>query len=399
MNVFFIGCFYPEIRENQIRQDSKISLDYAANNFQSALIAGLDHYYANLKLITQPNIGAYPSTYKKLFFKQTVFSHNGKSNDYCLGFVNIPYFKLISKKNSLLKHLKKQLVPSADTTLIIYNLHSPFLKAAMELKKTRKNLKICLVVPDLPQFMSENNNPIYLFLKRIDKNLLNKYLEYVDSFVLLNESMVHELKVKNRPWVLIEGIYKSENEIKIQVKKEVYKTILYTGNIDERYGIKTLVDAFGLIKNPNYRLWIRGSGSSLSYVKNAAMNDSRIIYFDQMSKDELIALQKKATILINPVSSSQEFTKCFFPSKTMDYMASCTPTLMTRLQGVPNEYYNYVYTIEDEDANGIKNAILDVCNKEVEELNLFGEKAANFIFENKNHLIQVKKIYEMLKKI
>jgi len=259
-------------------------------------------------------------------------------------------------------------------------------------------VKVCLIVPDLPEFMSENKNFFYLGLKRIDKLFLEKYVAKVDSFVLLNELMVNALHVGNRKWILIEGIFKPDENLEIIHKKEKNRTILYTGNIDERYGIKTLVDAFKLINDPNYRLWIRGGGSSFNYIKQAAADDSRIIYFDQMSKDKLVELQKKATLLVNPISSSQKFTKYFFPSKTMDYLASGTPTLMTRIQGVPNEYYDYVYVAENDDVVGLKNSIINVCSKDEEELKNFGKKAAKFILENKNHIVQAKKIFEMLQR-
>jgi glycosyltransferase involved in cell wall biosynthesis len=396
MNVFFIGSFYPEIREDQIRVDSKISLDYAANNFQWALIAGLAHYNTNIKLITQPNIGSFPTKYKKVYFEQSTFVFDDKDDNYCLSFVNIPVFKLLSKQHSLFSLLKRKINPVEDTTIIVYGLHSPFLKAALDLKKMNNKVKVCLIVPDLPEFMSENKNFFYLGLKRIDKFFLDKYVAKVDSFVLLNELMANELQVGNRKWILIEGIYKPDENSAIIHEKEKNKTILYTGNIDERYGIKTLVDAFKLIKDPNYRLWIRGGGSAYNYIKQAAVDDARIIYFEQMSKDKLVELQKKATILVNPISSSQQFTKYFFPSKTMDYLASGTPTLMTRIQGVPNEYYNYVYVAENDEVAGLQKSIITVCSKEEEELKNFGEKAATFILENKNHIVQAKKLFEML---
>lgn len=399
-NVFFIGSFYPIDRENEIRSDSKTGLDYAANNFQWALISGLDEFYSNLKLISEPNIGAFPFNYKKLFFRKSIFRHkDNSSDDYCLSFINFPILKLLFKRISLFNFLKNNIDRNNEGTIIIYGLHSPFLNAAVKIKNKNKKIKLCVVVPDLPQFMSENKNFIYLFLKRIDDFFIKKCLKEIDSFVLLNELMVDELKVNNRPWVLIEGIYKVEEKEIIKDSKEKNKTILYTGNLDERYGIKILVDAFSLIQDKSYRLWIRGNGSSLNYVKEKAKTDYRIQYFEQMSKNELSMLQHRATVLINPVPSFQDFTKYFFPSKTMDYLASKTPTIMTKIEGVPKEYFEYVYLIESENAEGVKETIIKVCNKDEKELVEFGKKAANFIIEKKNHIVQAKKVFDMLNQI
>ena len=47
MNIVFIGSVYPLDRENEIRQNSKCGLDNASNNFQWALLAGLDFCLMN----------------------------------------------------------------------------------------------------------------------------------------------------------------------------------------------------------------------------------------------------------------------------------------------------------------------------------------------------------------
>ncbi len=86
-----------------------------------------------------------------------------------------------------------------EITIFIYGIHSPFLKAIYELKKIRNRLKTCLIVPDLPQFMSENKNPIYLILKKVDKLLINNYMKHIDSFVLLNDNMHEYLEIGNKP--------------------------------------------------------------------------------------------------------------------------------------------------------------------------------------------------------
>lgn len=396
MDVVFIGNFYPAHMEEEIRKCSKSGLDHAANNFQWALIKGLDYFYPHLRLISLPNIGTFPFNYKNILFSGSKFNHSPNSDDYCLSFINIPFANLLSKNRSLFKWLKKNINKENKTTLIVYGLHTPFLKAAIDYKQKHKNTNVCLIVPDLPEFMSGNRNVIYLLLKRLDRYFINDLLENVDSFVLLNNLMTNALNVNNRPWVLVEGIYDS-TEISDKIcEKEKNITILYTGKIDERYGLRILIDSFMLIKKENYRLWIRGNGDTFEYLKEACKLDPRIIYFGQMSKIDLVNLQKKATVLINPISSKQEFTKYFFPSKTMDYLASGTPTIMTRIEGVPLEYYDYVYVIEKEDEEGYRAKIIEVCEKNDLELKNFGERAAKFIIDKKNHIIQGTKIYKMI---
>lgn len=71
---------------------------------------------------------------------------------------------------------------------------------------------------------------------------------------------------------------------------------------------------------------------------------------------------KKATLLINPRPSNEEFTKYSFPSKNLEYMASGTPLLATDLPGIPAEYKRYEYIIENENIDGIANMFRYVLN-------------------------------------
>ena len=398
MKVFFVGSLYPDNRINEFISNSKKSIDNPANNLQNALLKGFDLYFSNIIVVTLPGVYTFPLLYRKPIVKNSIFNHKKNVIDFCVGFINIPVIKHFSRYLGLYFKLKKMTKKDENITVFIYAVHSPFLKAIFELKKIRPNLKTCLIVPDLPQYMSESKNKVYLSLKKIDLRLIDNYIKKIDSFVLLNDNMLEYINFDNKPWVRVEGIYNYESQI-INVEKEIFKTILYTGKIDERYGINTLLKAFSLIEDQNYRLWIRGDGNTKNNVIKASKVDSRIIYFEEMSRDELLKLQKKATILINPVSPSESFTKFFFPSKIMDYLASGTPTISTKIACIPEDYYDYLYFSKGDDAESIKEIIVNVCSKSQSELDIFGKKASEFIFDQKTPKIQVKKIIEMISKL
>lgn len=400
MKAIYVGSFYPHGRLNEIRSFSKRgAIDNATNNFQWALIKGLDHFWPNLQLITLPAIRAYPFFYKRLFFHKSVFSHCNGAVDYCGGFINIPVLKHLAELLSINKTLKK-VINSADyTTIFIFSIHSPFLKAVCDVKKHYQgNLKVCLIIDDLPQFMSESKNPLYLLLKKIDLYIIQKYLKRIDSFVFLSAHMNEMINKQNKPWITVEGIYNTETLIK-DVQKGSKKTILYSGSLDYRYGIINLLNAFQAIDLCDYRLWICGTGNASKQIEKYASADNRITFFGQLTHDKIIKLQREARVLVNPRTSEGEYTKYSFPSKTIEYMASGTPTIIYRLKGIPDEYYQYCYTADEENAEGLKKIILFVCEKDQNELNEFGRKASSFILEKKNSIAQVRKIYDMIKSI
>ena len=120
--------------------------------------------------------------------------------------------------------------------------------------------------------------------------------------------------------------------------------------------------------------------------------DYRIKYFGNRPNEEVIEYQKKAKILINPRFSSNEFTKYSFPSKLIEYMSSGTPVLTTRLLGIPDDYEDKMFYIDEETIYGLQNALLRCLNISQEDLNTFGINTRNYVIEEKNNFVQIKSL-------
>ena len=77
-------------------------------------------------------------------------------------------------------------------------------------------------------------------------------------------------------------------------------------------------------------------------------------------------------------------------------MASGTPTLTANLPGMPEEYKEYVYLIEDETVEGLSKTLRVVLLKTKEELQQKGMASKDFVLKNKNNVMQAKKIINMI---
>ena len=124
--------------------------------------------------------------------------------------------------------------------------------------------------------------------------------------------------------------------------------------------------------------------------------DSRISYLGLLPTEKVRELQRQVTLLVNPRHSAEEFTKYSFPSKTLEYMASGTPVLMSPLPSMPNEYKEYLYLFDDETVEGMSKAMADILAKDEKELSAKGIGAKSFIMERKNPKAQVEKIIEII---
>ena len=80
----------------------------------------------------------------------------------------------------------------------------------------------------------------------------------------------------------------------------------------------------------------------------------------------------------------------------MEYMASGTPVLTTKLPGMPKEYYPHVYLIEEENAEYLATRLRVLLEQSPLTLHALGMEARKFVLENKNNVRQSACILQLL---
>lgn len=400
-DIVFLGGLFPKETENEIYGKSKGSVQAAANALQWNIVEGLDKCNNTpVKIFNSLFIGAYPKKYKDLFIKTYKFKHNEKYTDINVGFLNIFGIKHLVKYLELKPYLKEwSKVKNCDKIIIAYSLNYTFVKCLKYIKKVNPNIKTCIIVPDLPQYMNISNKIsfLYRFLKSLEIKSIRKNMKYIDSYVLLTEQMAKFLKISKK-YTVVEGISTDVfSSIKVSKKQNEIKSIVYTGTLNEKYGVLDLVGAFKKINSEDYRLILCGSGDAENKIKQYAKSDNRIIYKGQIKREDVLKLQMEATVLINPRKNNEEYTKYSFPSKILEYLSSGTPTIAYKLDGIPNEYDDYIYYIDGDRPEDISLKIIEVCEKSQTERNEFGKRAYKYVMEKKNNIVQAEKILKMIR--
>ena len=337
--------------------------------------------------------------YKKLYVNNYCFGKENNVDGRNIMFCNISIYKNYSRYIHSKRALKKWVKESPNNRLIlIYAMSVDLIYAATDLKEEFHDLKILQIVPDVPEHMSSNNSFLFTTYKKIMKHLLDKRIGDIDYFVLLSKYMTEKINVASRPWIVIEGIYNKE-DLEIEENTNNNKVIFYAGSLARRYGIIMLLDAFSKIPNSNYRLMICGAGEAGDEIIERAKIDKRIIFPCQVDRKQVLQYEKQASLLVNPRPNDEEFTKYSFPSKTMEYLGSGVPALICKLQGIPDEYYKYCYSLDKMDVYSLKSKIEEILSKDNSELKLMGLNAEKFIMECKNANIQCAKIKDMVNNI
>lgn len=312
----------------------------------------------------------------------------------------LKYCYIIGKGNKIKKYLmvlfnsyfktKKYFKDNPDSFAVCDVLNVTISLGAVFAAK-HSNRKIIGIVTDIPgNIYGSNKVSFYSILSKIV--IRNCY-----SYILLTQQM-QDFIPKNKRFIVLEG-HVDDKVLKSNLNKtsnSEKKECVYAGSLHVNNGIKNLVEAFALADVPNSELHIFGSGDYEQELRNCL--NPKIKYHGVKNNDEVVDFERAATLLINPRPTNKEFTKYSFPSKTMEYMFSGTPLLTTKLQGIPIEYFPYIYLFDDESIEGMSKRIKEILEIDKDELIEKGYKAQQFVLQNKNCVQQARKILDFISK-
>ena len=368
MNVLLLCGVFARENEKEVMQHSRGGADLAANNFQRKLIAGFREIGCEFSVLSAPFLGAWPMGSDIPVFRG--FTEACGDCTY-VPFNNVWGIRNLSRAASLKKAIRPFIeADDPEKLIVVYCPHTPFLEAAVYARKQDPRIRICLYVPDLPQYMNLNANRsrLYDIAKKYDVAAMMKLMEQVDSYVLLAEPMKDLLPVGDKPYRVIEGIVTREQIEQAQTLtgRESDGTLIhvvYTGKLNEQFGVRNLVDAFCMIEDPRYRLVLCGRGDCEDYIAQRCKTDPRILYLGQVTPEEAHAWMGRAGVLVNPRSASGEYTKYSFPSKNIEYLLSGRPVVACFLPGMPDAYRQFLTTMDDNSPESLRDAIISAAGR------------------------------------
>lgn len=403
MNVIFLGGIHTDSLAQYIQNKSIGPIQNAADILQKNYVYGLANTtsVSHIDIINLPYVGSYPNYFKDRDFQVSI-NHEvlyGNCNVYNKSFNNIRGLKNISRLVSSLKSLLHLQKKSEEYRIVCYSMHLPFLIACYLTRLLRRKSKYYVIIPDLPEYMSARSG-----LASFVHKIINKASYYIvnrsDGVALITSHMAQRFK-PGLKHVVIEGISSPVERVEnvhsewwpdFLVRKEYF---LYTGTLDQRYGIRDLVDSYISAGINDKILVICGDGDDRSYVEAMSLSHANIRYMGQLKHTNIKILQRNAALLINPRNNEGEFTKYSFPSKVIEYMSSGVPVLMYQLDGIPESYNKYFYSIESK--NDFMHKLNEISVMSSSELKLMGDKAKEFITEHTGPIKQAGKLLTLFK--
>lgn len=81
----------------------------------------------------------------------------------------------------------------------------------------------------------------------------------------------------------------------------------------------------------------------------------------------------------------------------MEYLLAGKSVVINKLPGIPNEYYQFVYTPQDESPVALAECLLKVINEPQLIRQNKAKEGRDFVINNKNSKIQANRIIDMIK--
>lgn len=313
-----------------------------------------------------------------------------------LPFLNLPLLRPLTVGLSLVFWLiiwRAKQNRDADRAIICYNLTEPsglFILFAARLI----GAKAIAAILDI-NIPGQTITPT--LSRRLDFTLQKRLIPRFDGVIVVNKRIAEDFAPKT-PYIRVEGgvnqevlehFRRSRNGSK---KPDDLFTIVSAGSLDEANGFIELLQAFALLKDEKYRLRIAGKGPLKSLVEDAATRDPRVEYCGYLPFADVLRLYDTADILINMRLTHRIDTSYFFPSKTMEYLASGVPVITTCTGHVAEEYFEFCYLLREETPEALAQMIEYVASLDPEERLLRGAKAKEHIRTHNSWEVQGQRI-------
>jgi len=384
MNILVFTSSMPDYMFSSYQDEAIIKPNPSNQNFYSKLIR-------SLSLLNNVSVVSH-RPFVKGMFKNT----NVLGSDFAIEenvkyyFTNVrgdKIYKLIEECKNIIKAAESAIEDfvSDDFIIITDTLRPNLLKAAKIVAK-RHNVKVIGVLTDNPTNLSSGRPLIKKFIK--------KQAALLDAYLALTEGLAHTFN-PNIPSYVFEGLVAEENEGK---KDPIFNYFFFGGSLYERYGVKTMVDAFHKT-NITSKLVIAGSGPLDKYIEKMAEEDYRILYLSQLNKERLIAYLRNSIANINPRPLNPELDKESVPSKLLEYLSIGTPVISTKYPKFYSLFKDDVSWIEGNDFESMKLAFESYNVNKQEEYLKKAATARRKVFEFYGLKVQSESITHFLAQI
>lgn len=331
---------------------------------------------------------------KHLFIQNKKFKKNGIQYE-CVPYINIWGLRELTSVFNLKKRIKRI---TSEGFFFTYNYNFEIAKSLRIISPDR----ICCIMADLPIF-EKKSSLLTNWIHNQQMKLTFNYIAELKIVIILNENEKLYFPNLQTQFLLLEGAV-DKQIIQEAISKTHNKNfsirtpfvIVYTGAITKYCGIDRLIEACRQLSQ-HYVIELHVYGREAKR-KDFFSQQSFVEFHGFVTHEEASMAQFNANLVVNPRIIHNMISQTTFPSKLFEYILSGTPVLITKIDGIPNEYFNYVFSCDD-DYNSIAYAIENIMHMDPEMLRTNILSSQEFLYKEKNWDHQIARLVEFLSDI
>ena len=367
----------------------------AGNKMQLNILKELKKYPdVTLDIYSILPIAAFPKD-RKLYVKRERKKIDTDIYITQIPFVNLPIIKQWMQSYELFKNAKKNI--KKNSIALSFNLYMQEGNALIKLKK-RYGITIASILADLPiddNYSRKGISSILYnyFFERSKKNILE-----CENLIVLNEYAVKKYAPQAN-YIVVEGGIEYDKNIQLEKVLIEHKNIVYSGALTDYSGVREIMLAMEKVENTDIELDIYGDGPLKEWIIEYVKIHNNISYNGKVLNDQMIKIQKRAWLLVNPRPVEDRIAQVTFPSKIFEYMTSGRPVLSTDLTGLSSGYKANLFISKNNSPDELAQWINRIDKMKAEDLSAKGSKAFEYIVSNKTWDKQTNRIYNFLRSI
>ena len=256
--------------------------------------------------------------------------------------------RFVSAKRQADRLLKKM---NLKDSIILTDTLNPYLLNSSTSLAKKYHLPIIGVCNNTPSGINNTGKSYTMFLLSMADDL-SGYITLTSGLnVLFNEH--------NRANLTFEGVL--ENRFKESDVSEYGKYIFYNGNLETKFGIYDLIDAFKELSVPDLKLIISGYHEDEKKLEKAIQDNESIINLGMIDVDLVLSLENGSVANISPRPYTEDFDRYLIPNHLVDYLGSKSITISvknSKMQPLFPDCAIWVDSSDKEDLiSGIKKAL------------------------------------------
>ena len=388
--ITMLGFTVPDALLQQINAADPL-LRTQTNRFAWSLVRALRANGADVRLISVASVSDYPGN-AALLWPLRRFQQDDVDG-LLLPFVNLTILKHVTRWLACWLFAVPELRRHRPDWLLVHGVHSPFLWFAVAARRL-VGFGVAVVLTDPPGVPVATDGRTKNFLRRLDRTVVTGALRRCDAVIPLALPLAVDF-APGVPHLVVEAILDAEATPPDETQPPGPASLVCAGGLHEAYGVRNLVEAVRGLPDPELRLFLYGKGHLEGWIREQHAQDSRIAAPRVLAPEELAGVYVSATVLVQPRQLDQGFVPYSFPSKLVEYLASGTVVVSTRLPSIPEDYQDVVVWADDS-VEGLREALSQVLSWEPEQRAQFGREAAVFIRHTRTQEIQGARILAFL---